>query len=156
MIERFLALPLVFRVCVAVGLAFALTQAEAAYDRHRDYAPIAEAEDVASASGEPVATLAYDEVESWLESPVGEGRVRERWREGNRAYVTAYADVASHASGDVAADAELRGDRCYVFPVTGEVRTRLRGTVALAAFCFDGEEPATSPVAVGLTDVSGA
>ena len=156
MTEGFLALPLVFRVCVAVALAFALTQAESAYERHRDYAPIAEAEDVASESGEPVTTLAYDEVETWLESRVDEARVRERWREGNRAYVTAYADVASNASGDVAAVEELRGDRCYVFPVTGEVRTRLRGTVALAAFCFDGEEPASSPVVAGLRDVNGA
>ena len=78
--------------------------------------------------------------------------MRERWREGNSAFEEAYVAVAAGA-GD---DAELRGDRCYVFPVTGEVRTRLRGTVALAAFCFEGEAPASAPVVVGLEQVTGA
>ena len=76
---RFLALPLGFRVCVAVGLAFALTQAEAAYDRHRDYAPVARAERVASEAGLPVTTLPYGVVEGWLAAGVGESQVRERW-----------------------------------------------------------------------------
>jgi hypothetical protein len=148
--DGFRRLPLVFRVCVAVGLAFALTQAEAAYDRHRDYGPIARAED--RASGQPVTTLPYGEVERWLTASVDEGSVRDRWREGNTAFEEAYVAVAG-GTGD---DSELRGDRCYVFPVTGEVRTRLRGTVALAAFCFEGEAPAPAPVEVGLEEVTGA
>ena len=150
MTDRFRQLPLVFRVCVAVGLAFALTQAEATYDRHRDYAPIARAEN--EAAGQAVTTLPYDEVERWLAASVDEGRVRGRWREGNSAFEEAYVAVAAGA-GD---DAQLRGNRCYIFPVTGEVRTRLRGTVALAAFCFEGEAPAPAPVEVGLEKVGGA
>lgn len=152
MVEGFGALPLLFRVCVAVGLAFALTQVEAAYDRHRDFAPVARAEEQAADARQEVATLAHDVVEGWLRSGVVESEVRARWRSGNAAFAEAYGAVAERTPQAPA----LRGERCYVFPVTGEVRTRLRGTVALAAFCYEGEEPAPVPLVAGLEPVTDA
>ena len=150
--EAFGALPLVFRVCVAVGLAFALTQVEAAYDRHRDYAPVARAEDRAAAADAEVASVPRDLVERWLRSGVVESEVRGRWRAGNASFGEAYGAVAARSS----VAAELAGERCYVFPVTGQVRTRLRGTIALAAFCFEGEAPAPAPVVASLEPVTDA
>ncbi len=152
MTESFRALPLLLRVCVAVGLAFALTQAEAAYDRHRDYTPVARAEEQAADARQEVGSLPYGLVESWLRSGVVESDVRERWRAGNAAFAEAYDAVAGRTSEAP----ELRGERCYVFPVTGEVRTRLRGTVALAAFCYEGEAPAPAPVVAGLEQITDA
>ncbi|QIK66960.1 hypothetical protein G7072_11960 [Nocardioides sp. HDW12B] len=152
MSEGFRSLPPVFRVCVAVGLAFALTQVEAAYDRHRDFAPVARAEERAADARQQVESLPYDVVEGWLRAGVVESEVRERWRSGNAAFAEAYGAVADRTPQAP----ELRGERCYVFPVTGEVRTRIRGTVALAAFCYEGEAPATAPLVAGLEPVTDA
>jgi hypothetical protein len=143
--ERFLELPVVYRWCLALGIAFALTQVEAAYERHREFQPIVAAEQAAAVAGEPVASLPFDLTERWLATGVGEQAVRERWVEGNRHYAHAYDAVAGTADGsdrDV-----LETDRCYHFPVTGEVRTRIRGAVYVARFCFDGEAMASAPVA---------
>ncbi len=150
MADAFRELPLLLRTCVAVGLAFALTQVEAAYDRHRDFAPVARAEERAADARQEVVTLPYGVVEGWLRAGVVESEVRERWRSGNAAFAEAYDAVADRTPQAP----ELRGERCYVFPVTGEVRTRLRGTVALAAFCYEGEAPATAPLVAGLEPVT--
>ncbi len=152
MTASFRGLPVLLRVCVAVGLAFALTQVEAAYDRHRDFAPVARAEERAADARQEVGSLPYGVVVGWLRSPVVESEVRERWRTGNAAFAEAYGAVAERTSQAPG----LRGERCYVFPVTGEVRTRLRGTVALAAFCYEGEAPAPAPVVAGLEPVTDA
>ena len=150
--DAFRDLPALARVCVAVGLAFALTQLEAAYERHRDYTPVALAEERARDAHADVASVPFDVAVEWVRSGVVETEVRARWERGNAAFGSAY-DAVARRSEDAP---RLRGDRCYVFPVTGEVRTRLRGTVALAAFCFDGDLPATAPVVAGLEQVTAA
>jgi hypothetical protein len=148
--ERFGGLPLLLRVCVAVGLAFTLTQVEAAYERHRDYSPVALAEERAAEADDEVASVPYALAERWVRSGVVESDVASRWERGNAAFGAAYDAVARRTEGAPA----LRSERCYVFPVTGEVRTRLRGTVALAALCYEGDAPAAAPVVAGLEQVT--
>jgi len=151
MTEGYLRVPLVFRVCLAVGIAFALTQVEDAVDRHRDYAPVAAAEAAAAEAGRPVTTLSYSVAERWTNSDLSEDVVGERWGRGNAYYASAYAAVATP---DDAGAPSPPGERCYYFPVTGEVRTRLRGAIYVARFCFTGTPPSARLVAAGYYSVS--
>jgi hypothetical protein len=75
--------------------------------------------------------------------------VRERWTSGNTYYARAFTAMTP----PVPEERLTVVDRCYAFPVTGEVRTRLRGTVYLARFCYSGELPAPGPISAEVRPV---
>lgn len=145
---RWLRLPLLGRVLIALAVTVGLANGMEAADHWWQYRPVVLAQEAAGNAQKPVTVLPMRIADLWTAGgSVSEDVVRARWTAGNAYFEPVYFAL-DHAPSSFRPGEQ---DRCYYFPIHDPVRADERRISHVGRVCFRGSD--SSPYATGFSAV---